>query len=40
MNISAEFSDLIIAQRGFEANAKSVTTFDTITQETINLIHS
>ncbi len=40
VNISAEFSDLIIAQRGFEANAKSVTTFDTITQETINLIHS
>jgi flagellar hook protein FlgE len=39
VNISAEFSDLIVAQRGFEANAKSVTTFDTITQETINMIH-
>jgi flagellar hook protein FlgE len=39
VNISAEFSDLIIAQRGFEANAKAVTTFDTITQETINMIH-
>jgi flagellar hook protein FlgE len=39
VNISAEFSDLIIAQRGFEANAKTVTTFDTITQETINMIH-
>jgi flagellar hook protein FlgE len=39
VNISAEFSDLIVAQRAFEANAKSVTTFDSITQETINMIH-
>jgi flagellar hook protein FlgE len=39
VNISAQFSDLIVAQRAFEANAKSVTTFDTITQETINMIH-
>jgi flagellar hook protein FlgE len=39
VNISTEFSDLIVAQRAFEANAKSVTTFDTITQETINMIH-
>lgn len=39
VNISAEFSDLIIAQRGFEANSKTITTFDTITQETINMIH-
>jgi flagellar hook protein FlgE len=39
VNISSEFSDLIIAQRGFEANAKAVTTFDTVTQDTINMIH-
>jgi flagellar hook protein FlgE len=39
VNISAEFSNLIIAQRAFEANSKAVTTFDTITQETINMIH-
>jgi len=39
VNISAEFSDLIIAQRAFEASSKAVTTFDTITQETINMIH-
>ncbi len=39
VNISAEFSDLIVAQRAFEANAKAVTTFDTVTQETINMIH-
>ena len=39
VNISAEFSKLIIAQRAFEANSKTITTFDTITQETINMIH-
>ena len=39
VNISEEFSDLIIAQRAFEANSKTVTTFDTITQETIQMIH-
>ena len=39
VNISAEFSNLIIAQRAFEANAKSVTTFDTIAQDTINMVH-
>jgi flagellar hook protein FlgE len=39
VDISAEFSNLIIAQRAFEANSKAVTTFDTVTQETINMIH-
>jgi len=39
VNISTEFSDLIIAQRAFEANSKAVTTFDTVAQETINMIH-
>jgi len=39
VNISSEFSNLIIAQRAFEANSKAVTTFDTVTQETINMIH-
>jgi flagellar hook protein FlgE len=39
VNISAEFSDLIIAQRAFEANSKAVTTFDTVTQDTINMVH-
>jgi flagellar hook protein FlgE len=28
---------MIVAQRGFQANARAVTTFDEITQETINL---
>jgi flagellar hook protein FlgE len=39
VNISAEFSDLIVAQRAFEANSKTVTTFDSVTEETINMIH-
>jgi flagellar hook protein FlgE len=39
VNISSEFSDLIVAQRAFEANAKSVTTFDTVDQDTINMVH-
>jgi len=39
VNISAEFSDLIVAQRAFEANSKAVTTFDSVTEETIQMIH-
>jgi flagellar hook protein FlgE len=39
VNISKQFSKLIVAQRAFEAISKAVTTFDTITQETINMIH-
>lgn len=39
VNISQEFANLIVAQRAFEANSKAVTTFDTVTQDTINMIH-
>jgi flagellar hook protein FlgE len=39
VDISTEFANLIVAQRAFEANSKTVTTFDTVTQETINMIH-
>ena len=38
VDISAEFSDLIVAQRAFEANSKTVTTFDSVTQQAINMI--
>ncbi len=38
VDISAEFSDLIVAQRAFEANSKTVTTFDSVTQEAIAMI--
>lgn len=37
VDISTEFANLIIAQRAFEANAKAVTTFDTIMSDTINM---
>lgn len=38
VDISTEFANLILAQSGFQANAKVVTTLDTITQTTINMI--
>ena len=37
VDIASEFANLIVAQRAFEANARAVTTFDQITQDTINL---
>jgi flagellar hook protein FlgE len=38
VDISTEFANLIVAQRAFEANSKTVTTFDSVTQETIGMI--
>ncbi len=38
VNISTEFSNLIVAQRAFEANSKTVTTFDTISQDVISMV--
>lgn len=37
VDIASEFARMIQAQRGFQANARAITTFDDITQETINL---
>lgn len=37
VDIATEFAKMIVAQRGFQANAKVVTTFDQVTQDTINL---
>ena len=39
VNISTQFSDLIVAQQAYEASSKAVTTMDTISQDTINMIH-
>jgi len=36
-DIATEFSQLILAERGYEANAKAITTFDQVTQDAINL---
>ncbi len=38
VNISTEFSNLIVAQRAFEANSKTVTTFDTVSQDVLGMI--
>jgi flagellar hook protein FlgE len=38
INISTEFSNLIIAQRAFEANSKTMTTFDTISQDAMAMV--
>ncbi|MBS1815890.1 MAG: flagellar hook protein FlgE [Acidobacteria bacterium] len=38
VDISAEFANLIVAQRAFQANSKTVTAFDAITQDTINMV--
>ncbi|HLY66893.1 MAG TPA: flagellar hook protein FlgE [Chloroflexota bacterium] len=37
VDIATEFSSLIVAQRDYEANARTITTFDQIMQDTINL---
>jgi len=37
VNISQEFTNLIVVQRGFEADARVVTTFDSVSSSTINL---
>jgi flagellar hook protein FlgE len=39
VDISSEFSNLIIAQQAYEASSKAITTFNTVSQETINMIH-
>jgi flagellar hook protein FlgE len=39
VDISTEFSALIVAQQAFQANSKTITTFDQATQEAINMIH-
>jgi len=37
VDISQEFTNLIVTQRGFEANARMITTLDTVTNDTVNL---
>ena len=38
VNLSAEFANMIVAQQGYEANAKVLTTMDQVSQATIQLI--
>jgi len=39
VDIATEFTNLIVYQRAYEANAHVVTTADELSQDTINLIH-
>lgn len=39
VDIAKEFTNLIVYQRGYQANARVVTAADEVSQETINLIH-
>jgi flagellar hook protein FlgE len=39
VDIAREFTNLIVLQRGYQANSRVITTVDTLSQETINLIH-
>jgi flagellar hook protein FlgE len=38
VDLSTEFSNMIIAQQGYEANAKVLTAFDQVSQATIQLV--
>jgi flagellar hook protein FlgE len=38
VDISSEFANLIVAQRAFEANSKTITTLDSLTQTTLSMI--
>jgi flagellar hook protein FlgE len=38
VDIATQFAQLIVAERDYQANAKSMTTFDTVTQTAINLV--
>jgi len=38
VDLSAEFADMILTQRGYQANARTITTADTMLQEAVNLV--
>ena len=37
VDLAAEFTNLIVAQRGFQANSRVVTTSDELLSEVVNL---
>ena len=39
VDMSTQFSNLIVEQQAFDASSKAITTFDTISQDTLNMIH-
>ena len=38
VDLGTEFANLILTQRGFQANARTITAADTLLQETVNLV--
>ena len=38
VDVATEISDLIVAQRSYEANAKTITTFDQVEQATVQMV--
>jgi len=38
VDLGTEFTNMIITQRGFQANARTITTADTMLQEAVNLV--
>ena len=38
VDLATEFTNMIITQRGFQANARTITAADTLLQETVNLV--
>ncbi len=38
VDLGTEFSNMIVTQRGFQANARTITTADTVLQEAVNLV--
>jgi flagellar hook protein FlgE len=39
VDMATEFSNMVVDQRGFEANAKVISAFDQVMQDTINIEH-
>ena len=39
VDLTGEFTEMIIAQRGFQANSRIITTSDEVLQEVVNLKH-
>ena len=37
VDLSGQFTDMIVTQRGFQANSRVITTSDTLLEELINL---
>jgi flagellar hook protein FlgE len=38
VDLGTEFTNMIVTQRGFQANARTITTADTLLQEAVNLV--